>query len=250
MRSTSILISVITVVKNGAASITETINSVRNQELIPVEHIIIDGASTDETRKIVIQNQHKRLRVISEKDAGIYDAMNKGIGLAQGDWLIFLGADDKFADIRVLEDVFHQMDVSPYRAICGRSTYLGGKKCIARLNWRTLIFNTGQHQAIFYHRSLFNEFIYRTDIPIIADYELNFLTYHRKLPTLAVERAISICGNSGVSQSANPFTAQVNAFRIRTRYLNSVFNAALLTIGFSNILASHLRNSIKNNQIN
>ncbi|MFZ2308064.1 MAG: glycosyltransferase family 2 protein [Rhodoferax sp.] len=235
------IVSVVTVVRNGGETILSTIDSVRQQSLSDIEHVIVDGVSSDNTIEQIRAHQHERLRWISEPDLGIYDAMNKGIAMARGEWILFLGADDQLADSGVLHDLFWDASLSTHKLLCGRSTYLWGKKCIARIDWRTLVFNTAQHQAVFYHQSLFNSFRYRIDIPIIADYELNFLAYYNKLPTLVVGREISVCGNFGVSQSANQLESQVDAFRIRSRYINPIFNVALLVVGIANVFATKIR---------
>ena len=238
------LVSVITVVRNGAATISRTIESVRSQREVDVEHVIVDGASSDLTVEQITAGKHGKLRWISEQDKSIYDAMNKGIGMARGEWILFLGADDQLADGNVLRDLFSDGNQSNYKLLCGRSKYINGKICVASLNWHTLIFNTAQHQAVLYHRSLFGSFRYRIDIPIIADYELNFLAYYKKLPTRTFERDISVCGNTGVSQTANHYVAQINAFRIRTRYIKTLFNIGLLSLGFANVLATQLRGAL------
>ena len=88
------LITVVTVVYNGAATLEQTIQSVVNQTYDNVEYIIIDGASTDGTLDIIKKYEDRIDYWQSEPDKGIYDAMNKGLDLATGDFLIFLGADD------------------------------------------------------------------------------------------------------------------------------------------------------------
>lgn len=87
-------ISVVTVAYNAAATIEDTIRSVAAQDWPDYEHIIIDGASKDETLARVEALEHAKLRVISEPDRGLYDAMNKGLHLASGDLIGFLNADD------------------------------------------------------------------------------------------------------------------------------------------------------------
>ncbi|NCB40033.1 MAG: glycosyltransferase [Erysipelotrichia bacterium] len=96
------LVTVITVVFNGAKFLEETINSVLNQTYDNVEYIIIDGASTDGTQAIIERYEHIIDYWISEKDAGIYDAMNKGIDAATGDWINFINAGDSFYNKNVL----------------------------------------------------------------------------------------------------------------------------------------------------
>jgi glycosyltransferase involved in cell wall biosynthesis len=98
-------ISVITVAYNAAATIEDTIRSVAAQCHPHVEHIVVDGASTDGTTQILESHRGQLARIISEPDRGIYDAMNKGIGAATGDVIGFLNADDVFADGRVLSRI-------------------------------------------------------------------------------------------------------------------------------------------------
>lgn len=95
-------ISVITVAYNAEATIADTLASVRAQTWDDYEHIVIDGASTDGTARILAEHAHPKLRVVSEPDDGIYDAMNKGLRLASGDLIGFLNADDFYARIDAL----------------------------------------------------------------------------------------------------------------------------------------------------
>jgi glycosyltransferase involved in cell wall biosynthesis len=101
----SMSISVVTVVYNGANTIEETIRSVQSQDYAQVEHIVVDGASTDNTAEIVKRNRGKIAVFVSEPDRGIYDAMNKGLALATGDVVGFLNADDVYVDATVLSQV-------------------------------------------------------------------------------------------------------------------------------------------------
>lgn len=98
-------ISVITVCYNSAATIGDTLRSVAAQTYPNVEHVIIDGGSKDETAAIVRGWTQHVVRFISEPDKGIYDAMNKGIALASGEYIGFLNADDFFADAEVLKKI-------------------------------------------------------------------------------------------------------------------------------------------------
>jgi glycosyltransferase involved in cell wall biosynthesis len=98
-------ISIITVCFNAAKTIERTINSVLSQSYPAIEYIIVDGASTDGTIEIIKKYTSKISKSISEKDNGIYDAMNKGIALATGDIVYFLNADDRFCDENVLTDI-------------------------------------------------------------------------------------------------------------------------------------------------
>ena len=98
-------ISVITATWNSALTIDDTIRSMIAQDYPNIEHIIVDGASTDSTLDIVTRYGDRIAVVVSEKDKGIYDALNKGIALATGDVVGFLHSDDFFADDRVLSRI-------------------------------------------------------------------------------------------------------------------------------------------------
>lgn len=240
-------VSVITVVLNGAATIAQTLESVREQSQVDVEHIIIDGVSIDGTIDILGGFQSNHLRWVSEPDQGIYEAMNKGIALARGEWLLFLGADDMLADSTVLADIFVGRELATYDLICGNSLYDYGKRCVPRLDWRARIFNTIHHQAAFYRRQLFDDFRYRMDIPVVADYELNFRIYMQHRGVLYLDRNIAICGSQGVSHTSSEFASQIDIFKIRSRYISVWLNVLLLFVGLINIaIARLIKRNIKN----
>ena len=98
-------ISVITVCFNAVETIEETILSVINQTYSNIEYIIIDGASTDGTVDIVNKYRDKIACFVSEPDKGIYDAMNKAVKVAKGDWLFFINSDDVFINNECLQNV-------------------------------------------------------------------------------------------------------------------------------------------------
>lgn len=89
--------SVVTVCYNAAATIGDTLDSVARQTFTDYEHVIIDGASADDSLNEIDAHSHDRIKVFSEPDRGPYDAMNKGLRLAVGDYVIFLNADDFFS---------------------------------------------------------------------------------------------------------------------------------------------------------
>jgi len=102
-------ISVITVSYNNCGTLADTLNSVAAQSHPDVEHIIIDGGSKDGTAALLAQWQQRLGPVVSEPDRGIYDAMNKGLALATGDYIGFLNADDVYADPSSLSRLHHAM---------------------------------------------------------------------------------------------------------------------------------------------
>ncbi|MEO7851682.1 MAG: glycosyltransferase, partial [Rubrivivax sp.] len=97
--------SIVTVSYNSAATIADTLRSVSSQTHADIEHLIIDGGSTDDTLAVVRREGAHVARLVSEPDRGIYDAMNKGIALAGGDLIGFLNADDMLASPRAVADM-------------------------------------------------------------------------------------------------------------------------------------------------
>ena len=164
-------ISVVTAVRNGARTLTECLGSVARQDYPALEHLVIDGASSDGTVDILRRNAGGRMRWVSEPDRGTYDAMNKGVRLAAGDYLLFLGADDiLLADLRA---------VGP-RLLDPRTIYYGdaywprrhrlydGPFGAAKLARRNIC-----HQAMFYPRDVFARYAFDLRYPFQADWELN-----------------------------------------------------------------------------
>ena len=111
--------SIITVTKNAAATLERSIQSVSKQRHRPLDYIVIDGASSDGTSAIVERHADVVTRFVSEPDQGIYDAMNKGLALARGDFVYFLGADDSLIDGRVLADVAESLTRAPCDLLYG-----------------------------------------------------------------------------------------------------------------------------------
>ena len=103
-------ITIITVCRNSAATIRDTLESVASQSYKNLEHIIIDGGSTDATLAVINEWKKYPVRLISETDKGMYDAMNKGIRIATGDIIGILNSDDLYYDAHVLEKVSAAMD--------------------------------------------------------------------------------------------------------------------------------------------
>lgn len=102
-------VSIITVSFNSAKTIADTIDSVLSQDFPEIEYIIVDGCSTDGTVDIIRQNENRISQWVSEKDQGMYDAMNKGIAMATGDVIGILNSDDIYMNTHVISDLMHLM---------------------------------------------------------------------------------------------------------------------------------------------
>ena len=125
------LVSVITPCYNSGKTIEKTLECIENQTYHNIEYIIVDGGSTDETLEIIEKHRQRlpeRFRLISEKDSGIYDAMNKGIGLATGQLIGIVNSDDWYEKDAVEQAVAHYQG-NPYEVIYGmQRTYLNGRE--------------------------------------------------------------------------------------------------------------------------
>jgi len=169
------LVSVIIPVLNRAQSIEQAVKSVINQEYENVECIIIDGGSTDGTLNI-IKNYDDRIDLwISEPDTGIYEAMNKGIAEAGGDWLYFLGSDD------IMIDVLHRVvgQLRNPRGIYHGDIYRINKHRISggEISARKIMRRNIPHQALFYPRSVFSKYRFELKYKVVADHHLNLLCF-------------------------------------------------------------------------
>ena len=173
-------ISIITVCYNSAATIEKTIHSVASQSYPNIEYIIVDGNSKDHTLAIVKKHEDKVTKWISEPDKGLYDAMNKGVALATGDFIGILNSDDTFHSNTVIAEVvaFHQknnIDASVGNIVQHKED---GK--IVRLysskNWQPEKLKIGfmpPHPSILFKKELFEKYgVYDLGFKIGADYEL------------------------------------------------------------------------------
>lgn len=160
-------VTIITVCRNNAQGLERTIQSVESQTWQKKEYLVIDGASTDETLTVIQSHESQITRWISEPDNGIYDAMNKGVRMAQGTWVIFMNAGDTFASADTLERVFgnpQEADVIYGDVIKGGRI----KKAEGPRNRHRMFFC---HQSAFVRRSCLREFPFDTRHRMSADFK-------------------------------------------------------------------------------
>tara|TARA_B100001057_G_scaffold381390_1_gene387260 strand:- start:199 stop:948 length:750 start_codon:yes stop_codon:yes gene_type:complete len=157
------LFSIITVVFNSKKELERTVHSIQNQSCKNFEHIIIDAASTDGTAKYIESLSFKNIKYLSEEDNGIYDGMNKGIDLSNGDYMLFLNAADTFANDSVLERVAQSIEYSQPKIIYGGANiysengkFLTSLKSLefSKINLNKHGTRVVCHQSIFVHRSI------------------------------------------------------------------------------------------------
>lgn len=206
------LITAITVVFNGAKTLEQTILSVIKQSYDNVEYIIIDGGSTDGALDSIQKYEHAIDYWVSEPDTGIYDAWNKGVRCANGEWICFLGADDYLHNTHVLEEmaVVLATAVPRYRIVYGqvvvvdehgteidrlgelpwgkvKSRFMGGAYCLPT-------------PGVMHHRSLFELFgPYDNSFKIAGDYELLLRELKTNEPKHAPEIIVADMQYGGIS---------------------------------------------------
>lgn len=162
MKQGSPVLSVITVVYNNVDHVERTLLSVLNQTYPHMEYIVIDGASTDGTLQVIEKYKHRIAKLISEPDKGIYDAMNKGLTLATGDYVLFMNSGDEIYSPETVAHVFASADNADIyygetEMINDKGESLGQRrhKAPASFTWRSFKYGMSvSHQAIYIKRTL------------------------------------------------------------------------------------------------
>jgi glycosyltransferase involved in cell wall biosynthesis len=173
-------VSVITIAYNSVDTIEDTIQSVINQDYYNLEYVIIDGGSTDGTLEIIEKYRKNITKFISEKDEGIYDAMNKGVSMASGDLIGILNSDDIYADNHVISDIVSTLENAD--AVYADLVY------VKRENTQEIVrywqagkikpnsFHKGwmpPHPTFFIRKKCYDQFgLYNLSLRSAADYEL------------------------------------------------------------------------------
>lgn len=208
------LISIITATFNSAAFIRGAIQSVNQQSYTWVEHLIMDGASTDQTLAIIKKEQTPKQQVFSAKDKGIYDALNKGIAQARGEVIGILHSDDLFASEEVLQKVVTQFEAdATLMAVYGDLQYVDRKNIQKVIrHWVSGRFSPTSfhwgwmppHPTLFIRKSCFEKLgAYDLQFKSAADYELilRFL-YHHQIKTVYIPEVLVKMRVGGLSNQS------------------------------------------------
>jgi glycosyltransferase involved in cell wall biosynthesis len=205
-----IKISIITICFNSASTIEETIKSVIEQDYQNLEYIVVDGGSTDGTLDILKKYPEKISKVISEKDRGIYDAMNKGISIATGDLIGILNSDDVYAHESVLSKIAALYDSEKPDAVYADLVYVSKDNLnhVIR-NWKSGLYKTGlflkgwmpPHPTFFVKKECYEKFgTYNISFRSAADYELMLRLIHKeKIKTAYLPETIIKMRAGGIS---------------------------------------------------
>ena len=229
------LLSIIIPTFNSSGGIREVLESILNQRYKNFEIVLVDGASTDQTIEIIREYQQKfnSIHFISEKDQGIYDAMNKGARLAKGEWLYFIGSDDRLYDEGVLSsfagkaaaDQTSEMIYGKVLMREGNEVY-GGK-----FSYHRLILKNICHQAIFLKKSTFEQFgPFNIEYKVLADHDLNLKLFRHGIKARYMNRFIAVFGAGGFSSTYYD-TLFVDRFEeIYSDYVKNPLNRARLKL--------------------
>ena len=195
--------SIITVCYNSEKTIERTIASLRNQTFRNFEYIIIDGGSTDSTLEIIKRNQDVVSVLVSEKDKGIYDAMNKGINIASGDMVGIINSDDWY-EIDALENMYKISSSQSNIVIHGLCRYFNNNEInkIIGYHHSNLPLYSISHPSCFVSRSLYVEKgKFNTKYKVAADYDLLLRFYLDRVKFIFIESIIANFQNGGASSS-------------------------------------------------
>jgi glycosyltransferase involved in cell wall biosynthesis len=196
------LISVIIVVYNAKETIKSTIDSILAQIYKNIEIVIIDGGSNDGTIDIVNSYSTKINYFITEKDNGVYDAMNKGISASKGEWIFFLGADDTLFNENVLTSIFIYNPYSEIDFLYGDVVLTSNQKVYGgERTYMSLVEKNICHQSIFYKRTVFDKIgNYNLNYKILGDFDFNIRVFESsELKRQYINQTIALYNNKGLS---------------------------------------------------
>lgn len=186
-------VSIITIAYNSVETIEDTIQSVLSQKYKDLEYLIIDGGSTDGTLDIIQKYIHQISYFISEKDQGIYDAMNKGVLQASGELVGILNSDDVYTDSLVIEDVVSTL--KDHQCIYADLEYVDRNNIQKTIRyWKSGVYQENAfrkgwmppHPTFFVRKSVYQQYgLYNTQLKSAADYEMMLRLIHKE--------KISIC---------------------------------------------------------
>lgn len=206
-------ITIVTVTFNCFNDIEATIQSVLAQDYPDLEYIIVDGGSTDGTIDVIRQYEDRITKWISEPDKGLYDAMNKGIALASGQWINFMNAGDTYCDSQVIRHLFASLPADR-KVVYGNTIVLNRDgstskhptSTLERLKWTINRYQPYTHQAVFYNIDCKDDCVYNLRYRIVADYDVACRYWNKYGVSRYYYVPVAVCaykGFDGVSSSAS-----------------------------------------------
>ncbi|MFT4224763.1 glycosyltransferase family 2 protein [Dysgonomonas sp.] len=254
------LVSIITVTYNSAATLKDTMRSILAQTYGNIEYIIIDGKSQDETINIIKEYEplfSGRLHWISERDGGIYDAMNKGIAMSTGDVIGFLNSDDFYSSDDVIETFIRELELSGVDAVYGNIHYVKENnlnRCVRYYSsanfqrWKMRMGWMPPHPSFYCRRSTYEKYgTFDCSFEIGADFEnlLRLIFVNRILtkyvPINCVTMRIGGVSTSGLSSHRQIFKDHMLAYKKNAVYSNYILESLRYIEKFLQILFNKLK---------
>lgn len=226
-------ISIITVCYDSAETIEDTIQSVASQNYGNIEYIIVDGNSKDATLEIVKKYPNVISKWVSEKDNGIYDAMNKGISMASGDIIGILNADDVYTNSNVLSDVMKKFEDESVQGVYGDLKYVQKENLQKVIRfWKSGEYAEGKffqgwmppHPTFYVRKSVYEQYgNYRTDMPSASDYEFMLRVIHvNKIKLSYLPQVLVLMREGGMSNKSLQHRINANKDDRRAWQVNGV----------------------------
>ena len=235
-------LSVITIVYNNVRDIERTMLSVLNQTSSNIEYIIVDGQSTDGTVQIIQKYQHKLSHFVSEPDKGIYDAMNKGLALATGEYVLFMNSGDEIYSTDTVSRVFStkpeadiyygetEMFNQQWQSI-GRRRH----KAPERFTWRSFQFGMSvSHQAIYIRRTLTEPFDLKYKLSSDIDWIIEAARKARKIVNTRIFVAKYLVGGMSKTKHQQSLVERFHIFNRHYGLIPNLINHAVIAfkLGF------------------
>lgn len=249
-------ISIITATYNSAGTVRDTFESVLKQTYSEIEYIVVDGASRDGTVDIIKEYEPRfegRMRWVSERDSGIYDAMNKGLRMATGDIVGILNSDDFYTSDDVLETVADKMDRTDVDAVYGDIHFVNPDnlgKCVRYYSskvFRPSLMRLGfipAHPSFYCKRSMYEKFGgFDLDFKVAADFEnLLRLIYVGHIKTLYIEKDFVTMRTGGASTSGIKSHVQIMKDHLKALKKNNVHsNMFLLSLRYIDLFLERFK---------
>lgn len=238
--------SIITITLNDRKGFCDTRASIEEQTLRDFEWLVIDGGSSDGTVADLQACDFPNLKYISEKDSGLYNAMNKGLMRSRGRYVIFMNSADCFADSMVLaavkERILGAVDVPDIVYGDALEKTAEGKFLLKKarsIEWLNYGMHT-HHQAILYSRNALNDLTFDESFKVSGDYDLTCRVYRKNGTSLALDLPICIFSRGGVSEKRSHIGRREN-WRVQREVLRHRLSRRLTTR--SAYLASSLMRS-------
>lgn len=228
----------------------KSVQSIKNQTFKDFEVWVIDGGSTLETQDY-LNSLENPFFYQSRVDKGVYDAMNKGIQLAKGDWFYFLGAGDVLNNEKALSAVFDEIPAECEPLISGKVIYIGAdkpfiyskNKVVKNAHWskEMWLINGLHHQGTFYKKELFNTRNYSLKYKTLSDYHFNLQLLKANINCNRIDLVVAKCNSDGMSKTGS-WTIYKEEIILKTDLSSLIFTPFFYIIAFIKFLSRKIVN--------